>query len=300
MTQPITLAQLSDIHLSPFSGFGPRYWNAKRALGYLNWQRSRRRVHTRAVADRLVADMKTMNPDHVAVTGDLINLGLPAEYIAAERWLRSVGTAENVTVIPGNHDIYTALRGDIGVLRWASYMGGDAATLTFPFVRRVGPLALIGLNSAVETPPFVAAGRLGAEQIDVAGDLLQRLRQDDVVRVVLIHHPPLAELATGRRGLTDAPQFARMLKTRGAELVLYGHNHRAHETWLMAESGAVPIIGAASASAGIAHGQEPLARYNLFTFFRHPEGWRIRQTVRGLAASGAAVGKLDERFLTPP
>lgn len=292
-----TLAQFSDVHLSPLVGFGPRYWNTKRALGYLNWQRRRRRVHSTVIANQLVADALALNPDHTVITGDLINLGLPSEYVAAETWLRSVGAPDNVTLVPGNHDIYTALRGDIGVLRWAQYMGGDAATLAFPFLRQVGPLAIIGLNSAIETPPFNAYGKLGAEQIEVAGDLLERHRGDDTARVVLIHHPPLSDLATARRGLKDAAQFSRMLKARGAELVLYGHNHLPATTWLECKNGRVPLIGAASASATMQHGDEPLARYNLFTFFATETGWRIRHAERGLAAMGAPVSRISERVL---
>jgi hypothetical protein len=36
----------------------------------------------------------------------------------------------------------------------------------FPFVRRRGPLALIGVSSAVPTPPLMATGRLGRAQLD--------------------------------------------------------------------------------------------------------------------------------------
>ncbi len=185
MTETFTLAHFTDIHLSPVAGLTPRYWNAKRVLGALNWHVKRAGVHKRETADRLIADAKSLRADHLVITGDLINLGLPAEYDAAFAWLQTVGRAEYVTVIPGNHDIYSKLHGDAGVARWAAYMGGDAATHAFPFVRRVGPVALIGLNSAEETPPFFATGQLGAHQIEVARDLLERLHDEDAIRVVL-------------------------------------------------------------------------------------------------------------------
>jgi 3',5'-cyclic AMP phosphodiesterase CpdA len=149
MTETFTLANFSDVHLSPIPGFDWRYFNVKRVLGYLNWQRSRRHVHRRTVADRLIADALALRSDHIVITGDLVNLGLPAEHEAALTWLQSVGPPDQVTVIPGNHDIYSSMRGDSGVARWAEYMGCEEDTLAFPFVRRVGPLALVGLNSAV-------------------------------------------------------------------------------------------------------------------------------------------------------
>ena len=91
MSETITLAHVSDVHLAPTAGLALRHLNVKRGLGYLNWQRQRRRTHTRDSLDLVIADMLAHKPDHIAVTGDLINLGLPAEYEAASAWLREVG-----------------------------------------------------------------------------------------------------------------------------------------------------------------------------------------------------------------
>ncbi|HML30354.1 MAG TPA: metallophosphoesterase, partial [Hyphomicrobium sp.] len=223
MTEAFTLAHFSDLHLPSAFGAGWPYWNAKRILGYVNWMRKRRRVHVRSIADRLVADAKSLRPDHIAITGDLINLGLPSEYESALAWLKTVGSARNVTVVPGNHDIYSSLHGDAGIARWAEYMGGENDTLAFPFVRRVGPVALVGLNSAVETPPFYASGKLGRHQLEIAGEMLDALGEEGAIRVVLIHHPPLPELAPSRRALSDAAHLAHLLERGNAELVLYGH-----------------------------------------------------------------------------
>ena len=301
MTETLTLAHFSDVHLPPAAGWGPgiwpRYLNAKRALGLLNWHLKRKAVHNPEIAARLIADAVALRADHLAITGDLINLGLPGEYETALAWLQAAGPAHRVTVVPGNHDIYSSLHGDAGVARWAAYMGAEAESLAFPFVRRIGPIALIGLNSAIETPPFVASGRLGPDQIDVAGDLLQRLGDDGVIRVVLIHHPPLPGLATSRRCLRDAAHFARMLEKSGAELVLYGHNHQPLTTWLAARAGAIPVVAAASVSAAVAYKEESLASYNLFTFFKSGQGLRIRHTLRGLETPGGPVVKLSERVL---
>ncbi|AGK58787.1 metallophosphoesterase [Hyphomicrobium denitrificans 1NES1] len=297
MTETFTLAHFSDVHMSPISGFGWRYWNVKRVLGYLNWQYKRRHVHFTTVADRLIADAHALRPDHIAITGDLVNLGLPAEHDAALAWLRRVGSPDHVTVIPGNHDIYSSMRGDRGVARWAAYMGSEEDTLAFPFVRRVGPLALVGLNSAVETPPFFASGLLGAHQLEIAQEQLLGLDEEGAIRVVLIHHPPLADMTASRRRLKDAAHFAHLLERTGAELVLYGHNHIPAVDWLPSRGKPVPLIAAASASAGTAYGKEPLARYNLFTFFRNPSGLRIRHVVRGLETPDGPVTKISENFL---
>lgn len=300
MTATFTLAHFSDIHLSPLIGLQPKYWNAKRMMGAFNWGRKRRHVHRRTIADGLIADALALNVDHLVITGDLINLGLPLEYEAALEWLTSIAPPERMTVVPGNHDVYSPLSSDAGIGRWAAYMGGEADTLAFPFVRRVGPLALIGLNSAVATPVFFASGRLGGEQISVARDLLERLSGEDTIRVVLIHHPPIPNMAAPRRALSDAAHFQRALERSGAELVLYGHNHRAKCDWLTTDGTSIPLVAAASASAAITHKGDGLASYNLFTFFKNGATWRIRWAVRGFSAASAPVTKLSETMLDGP
>lgn len=300
MTETFTLAHFTDVHLSPIVGFQPRYWNTKRFLGFLNWHVKRHGVHRREVADKLVADAKRLRADHIVVTGDLANLGLPAELEAARRWLQDIGPPERVTVIPGNHDIYSAIHGDVGIRRWAAFMGAEADTLAFPFVRRLGPVALIGLNSAVETPPFVAAGRLGGDQIEIAAGLLDRLHGEGVVRIVLIHHPPLPGMTSDKRALGDAGHFELMLADHGAELLLYGHNHKPDLRWLETATGALVIIGGASTSASRPYRNDPLAQYNLITVFRSGDRVRLRREVRGLEVVDGPVVKLSETVLEAP
>jgi 3',5'-cyclic AMP phosphodiesterase CpdA len=301
MSETITLAHVSDVHLSPLPGVGLRHLNVKRGLGYINWQRQRRRTHHRGTLDLVIADMLSHKPDHIAVTGDLINLGLPDEYEAATTWLHELGTPQHVTVVPGNHDIYSSLRGDPGVARWADYMRADdwgakfAAKqhAPFPFVRRIGPVALIGLNSAVETPPFVAAGEVGAAQLAALDVLLPKLEAEGLIRVVLIHHPPLPGQAPPRRALHDATALSRILAARGAELVLHGHNHRDSHTDFARLSetggGSIPVIGVASSSIGRVHKGEPLGRYNLLRIARVDSRASIECVTRGLDAGGAIV-----------
>ena len=212
MPNPLTIAQLTDVHLGPIRGFTPRYWSLKRLTGYINWHKKRRHAYRRDVLDRLVADLRQQAPDHIVVTGDLANIGLPQELIQGLDWLQSLGKPDVVSVIPGNHDIYGHLRQDPGTSRWASYMASNAegAAWTgggsggFPYVRLLGRVALIGVNSAVVTPPMIAWGEVGAAQRERLGRLLDKLGQAQLFRLVLIHHPPLPGQAKPARGLRDA------------------------------------------------------------------------------------------------
>jgi len=156
-----TLAHLSDPHLPPLPPARLRDLAGKRALGYLNWTRNRHKYHRREVLDALVADVQAQRPDHIAVTGDLVNLALNTEFAPAQAWLESVGTPEHVTVIPGNHDAYVRATQHRFADSFGDYLRGDAETdgASFPFLRRRGPLALIGMSSAVPTrTTFTPAG----------------------------------------------------------------------------------------------------------------------------------------------
>ncbi len=308
MTETTTLAHISDVHLGPIAGFHPRYWNLKRGLGYLNWHRGRVRVHLKDVADAIAADAIAQKPDHIVVTGDLANIGLPSEYEAALSWLKALGDPAQVSVVPGNHDIYTArLHGASCLERWAPYMTSDAwgarraaaGDDRFPFVRRVGDVALVGLNSAVPTPPFVASGRLGARQLEALASTLERLGGEGVTRVVLIHHPPLPGQAPRVRGLEDADEFERVIDAHGAELVLHGHNHRDMLSWRKWSRGHVPVIGVASGSAGLAHKDEPLARYNIFRLMRDGGEAVIDMHTRGLKEPDGPIIELSRTRIEP-
>jgi 3',5'-cyclic AMP phosphodiesterase CpdA len=321
-----TIAHLTDVHLGPIAGFAPCYWNLKRGLGYLNWVRRRRHDHRRPVLDRLVADMALQRPDHIAVTGDLANLGLPQEHINALSWLKSLGPPDRVSVVPGNHDTYTRLARDPGARRWAAYMASNAEGTAFtqrdagelPFVRVIGDVALVGLDSAVPTPPLMAWGQIGPEQLARLAEILARLRGTGLFRLVLVHHPPLRGQADAARGLRDAADLEAVLAHGGAELVIHGHNHRNMLAWLPCASasgstsptraacGRIAVVGGPSGSLGRAHRREMLARYNLYRIARDAAGgpdaahgaWRVELVGRGLAEAGGPVVELERRELT--
>jgi 3',5'-cyclic AMP phosphodiesterase CpdA len=235
------------------------------------------------VLDALVADMQAQRPDHIAVTGDLVNLSLEAEFTPARVWLESVGTPQEVTVVPGNHDAYVRATRHYFGGAFEKYLRGDteADGTPFPFVRRRGPLALIGLSSAVPTPPLMATGRLGRAQLDALDQRLAQLSGDDAFRVVLVHHP-LHSVSRMKR-LTDSMALQDVLKRRGVELVLHGHDHIHSTMWVEGVDKQIPAIGVPSASA-IAHRHYPGAAYNLFSISRDGGKWRCVQTVRGVDA----------------
>jgi 3',5'-cyclic AMP phosphodiesterase CpdA len=303
MPQSLTLAHLSDVHLAPLPLPRLRDVSMKRALGLANWLRKRRFIHDRRVLDRIVADMLAEAPDHIAVTGDLTNIGLPSEFEQALEWLKALGPPDRVTVIPGNHDHYVHLFTDLGTDRWAPYMAGDnqwTGAAHFPFVRVRGPVALIGLNTGVPTPPLVAAGWLGLKHRAALTEVLRETRAQGLVRVVLIHHPPLPGLALPIRGLADASPLRDLLVAEGAEVVLYGHNHVSRVDRLDTAAGPCAVIGVASASASRAYHEAPPARYNLLRFEARGDGaTRITLTTRGYEPEGGRIVEIGRADLAP-
>ncbi|MGB3864013.1 MAG: metallophosphoesterase [Xanthobacteraceae bacterium] len=305
------LAHLSDPHLPPLPVARVHELIGKRALGYVNWRRNRHTIHRRELLDLLVADMQAQQPDHIAITGDLVNLALPSEFAPARRWLESVGPPEHVTVIPGNHDAYVRgtrhrfaetfgdyLRGDdAGPARaFSSEVGSgsreenasDSGDIDFPFVQRRGPLALIATSTAVPTAPFMATGRLGRAQLAALDRVLAQLAQESIqesiqepaFRVLLIHHPLHPEHHGRFKRLTDAGALLALIERHGVDLILHGHDHVHSTMWFNGPRGRIPAIGVPSASA-VAHGHHPPAAYNLFSILQDGAHWRCEQRVRG-------------------
>jgi 3',5'-cyclic AMP phosphodiesterase CpdA len=283
MTGTFTLAHLSDPHLPPLPAARLRDLAGKRALGYVNWTRNRHKYHRREVLDALVADMQAQRPDHIAVTGDLVNLALEAEFTPARAWLEGVGPPQQVTVVPGNHDAYVRATRHHFAGTFGKYLQGDAGTdgPRFPFVRRRGPLALIGVSSAVPTLPLMATGRLGRAQLDALDRELAQLPADETFRVLLVHHP--LHSTSRMKRLTDSRALRAVLKRRGVELVLHGHDHIHSTMWLEGAGQEIPAVGVPSASA-LAHRHYPAAAYNLFSIAREDGKWRCVHTVRAIDA----------------
>ena len=100
------IAHISDVHLGPLPPIKFYELAGKRLTGYLNWKLNRRSNLTNVYLDALINDLKSKPIDHIAITGDLINLSLPQEYKMAKTFLEQLGSPVNVTANCGKHDAY--------------------------------------------------------------------------------------------------------------------------------------------------------------------------------------------------
>ena len=285
------LAHLSDPHIGPLPTIPLSKLINKRLTGTLNWHRSRAGIHNMAVFQALIDDIIAQSPDHVALTGDLVNVGYATEFPQALAATRRLGGPDAVSIIPGNHDAY--VRGSLAAMEahFAPFMGGDhpESGVTFPFLRRRGPIALIGVNTGIPTLPFMATGRIGIAQRERLGRLLDATGREGLYRVVMMHHPPLRAAARFARGLVDAGAVTALLERHGAELVVHGHNHRHSLRIIEGSAGPIPIVGVASASA-VPGTPRHLAEYNLIAI--EPEQRRLSLTRRGLVTRGGPIGTI--------
>ena len=258
-----TLAHVSDWHVTSLEGCRARDLANKRLLGWLSWMQRRRHRHRPDILRALFKDLKRQAPDHVAVTGDLTNIALPDEFVAAAGWLADLGPPAWVSLVPGNHDAYVSVPRERSWDLWAEFMVSDdvleersspAQSLAaprddeFPTVRVRGPVALIGVNSAVPTLPGFASGRIGSPQLERLAAALAEHRARELCCVVLIHHSPIDEDFTPRRRLLDSAALRGVLADVGADLVLHGHGHRTHIGRLPGPEGEIPVLGVRSSS----------------------------------------------------
>jgi 3',5'-cyclic AMP phosphodiesterase CpdA len=306
----LTFAHITDAHLTSPDGASAGELMNKRILGALSWRRRRRHIHRPSVLSALVTDLAAQAPAHVAITGDLTQIGLPMECQAARAWLDELAPPAGVSLVPGNHDRYARAAWAETVGLWAPYAATDATGRVvtrdpaspdapeFPAVRVRGPVAFIGVSSSVVSPWFMATGRVGAAQRGHLGRILERAGDAGLFRVLLIHHTPVPGGDKWRKRLTDAGDVARLIGRHGAELVLHGHTHRLQTSRLPGPDGrSVPVVGLSSASADDPRpGRE--ARYSLWTVQHADGGHRLTHRSRvfrdGLFAEGTDWNPLDQ------
>jgi len=301
----IKIAHLSDPHLGPLPDPKLIQLFSKRILGYLNWRRNRAKSMGGSYLNRLVEDMKSQSPDHIAITGDLVNIALPLEITGAKVWLDGIGSPDQVTVVPGNHDAYVPGALKRAIRAWYPYMcaqppeePGPWPDAQFPFVRKRGKVAFVGVSTARASGPWFATGRVGSRQSRLLRQTLDDLRGEGLFRVVMLHHPPFPKATGWHKRLSDASRVRTVIKRAGAELILHGHTHIDSFQHIDGRDGPVPVIGVPSATTAPG-GKKPAGRYNIFEIEPEQNAWSVSMLERGLTANGDVADIATNRFRVP-
>lgn len=289
-TDKAVIAHISDVHL-PTPGKLPfRDLLNKRCLSLLSWKMSRRYRHLTDISSRVVADIACHRPDRILNTGDITNLGHPREFQQAEEWTRALPAPSHF--VPGNHD--TLVRDDahrgLGLLSpWME----DSATL-FPYVTRFKDVAIIGVSSAIPTPPFKAWGRVGEAQRRRLLDALETTK--GLFRIVMIHHPPGYGLVKSGKRLKDTRNVAEILRQGGAEIVLHGHSH--NESLTTVPETEIALLGVSSTSMH-SHKSWRRASWNRLVIERKKNFWSLDITQRRLNEDGVMEVGLTRHLELP-
>ena len=257
------IAHLSDVHVLDLTGVRATRFLNKRLTGLANLIGRRRAAHPPHLLEAAVSSLLADPVDHVVITGDLSNLALETEFRRARDLISPLGDRRRLSVIPGNHDVYT--RGSARAQRFEAFFGdlmwapGEPAL--YPWFKDLGSAKLLGFNSAYPTAPLLAVGRIPPEQYErlaaraTAGELASG------AVIALVHHNLHAR--SWRKdlmhGLADRDRFVSACASAGIDVILHGHTHKAHR---FSRDG-VTIIGCGSSTWSDPH-PDHRARYNVY------------------------------------
>jgi 3',5'-cyclic AMP phosphodiesterase CpdA len=93
-----SVGHISDLHATPVWVERASQLLNKRFLGWLSWNLRRSKLYRPDVFQALIDDLRAAALDQVVVTGDLTNVALEHEFVAAREWLERIGSAEQVSV----------------------------------------------------------------------------------------------------------------------------------------------------------------------------------------------------------
>ena len=254
------IVHLSDVHVQvdyralPLARYG---W--RRAVAQLEWvglRRAARFAKALGLLEQIVREIVELAPDHVLLSGDLTALAVEEEFAAARTALAPIYRPGLLSVIPGNHDRYTAhaAKGRRFERHFAALLTSDlrgfAGADGYPFVRLVGEgLAVIGLDSTRLAPlPGLSFGSVGREQRRALAKILDAPDLRDRFLCVMVHHAPLrmnGEPDRVTHGLLDGAELMRLLAGRRCSL---HHGHVHHRYWHRATEDRPHVFGAGSAT----------------------------------------------------
>jgi 3',5'-cyclic AMP phosphodiesterase CpdA len=193
-------------------------------------------------AQALVDELNRESLDLVILSGDLTMAARENEFVRAMAFVRALKAP--VLAVPGNHDITPyalAERFLAPYRRWRRHVGRELEPAWFG-----ERTAVVGLNTARRMRLRLdwSHGSLSRRQIHgLAGRFAGA--PDDAFRIVVAHHPFLAEVTEDLSGrpramVTRAHDALKAFAAERVDLVTAGHLHRTYA----AQFGAPPTTGA--------------------------------------------------------
>jgi Icc protein len=278
----LRLGHISDLHLSdrgryPRNGYAPRDCDR----------------HSNRLAQRILDQLEKARVDHLVVTGDLTLSSESAEFERAAKLLRRWAEAGKLTIVPGNHDVWTAESAKTS--RFLRMVGPDGRGMrkpvpSYPFAALPAPeVAIIALDSTrYGDEPLDTSGWIGSAQLQACRELVRdHLKEGRAVLLALHHHLMLprervpSDALVSRMPLSDADKLVRLVSDVRIAGVLHGHRHCAFRVDIPGAAGPTPVLCAGSASRVT---DEPVRRARGYVYEVDRGGIRSTQVV--LASAG--------------
>ncbi len=225
----LTLIHLSDLHFHALPRKW-RQWRSKRFAGALNLMLRRARQHPLSLAKSLVVKVREMHWDHLVISGDLTQLGLPHEFEVARKVLDPLLTdPERVTIIPGNHDRYVS---NLEEKEGFEYFFGEYFGTGIIHHRELkNGWRIIGWDSSHPNPWWSASGTVRRSTLLASEDLI---RKDAAKKTILVNHFPLTfpeqwRIDPHHELYNLAPVRDWVMSNGSIRLYLHGH---IHQNWL--------------------------------------------------------------------
>jgi 3',5'-cyclic AMP phosphodiesterase CpdA len=185
-------------------------------------------IHFGRVNDEIVSPLidavKKINPDLVAVSGDLTQRARSRQFKQARAFLEMLPAPQ--IVVPGNHDVplHNVFARFMQPLRkYRRYITDDLRPFYYD-----DEIAVLGVNTARSLT--IKGGRISERQVDWMRDRLCD-SDPDAVKVVVTHHPFDLPEGHDERALVGRARMAmEQLASCGADLFLAGHLHVSHTT----------------------------------------------------------------------
>ncbi len=210
--------------------------------------------------------------DHFVITGDLIHLAREEDFIALRALFMKYDLldSDRLSLVIGNHDIYggvhlaedvvkfpqkcQAVDYNMMIEKYNTYFfeafentyrySPDAG---YPFVKTVNDVAFIGINSTTEYSifrnPFASKGVIEKSQLTGLKHILSRLRHQQVLKFVMMHHhikrqnlndslfrnSALKNIEDLANNLWRKNRVINLLRRYHIDLILHGHEHYSGE-----------------------------------------------------------------------
>lgn len=286
----LRIAHVSDVHVLDLAGTKPWRFLNKRLTGLANLMGSRRAAHPQSMLEQIVRELEGDDVDHVIISGDLSNLSLESELARAKVLVEPLGGYDRVSVVPGNHDVYT--RGAQRSRRFERFFGHlmwrAGEPQIYPWFKDLGAVKLVGFSSANATAPLFAHGHVAQAQLDRLEALHAAGALAGGFVIGVVHHNLHRR---GRRkdwmhGLRNRDELVAACKRAGVGLILHGHTHVSNRF----ERDGIEIVGSGSSTWSSTEARH-VGRYNVYTV---DEGGVRDTEVRVFDAGVGAFGRVAE------